>query len=69
MHPKAWRRVHFDNRTADVLVRLGDILDEEIDAAHIQSHGHDRALGHVAIVGVDHIREVDRRAPGGQVCR
>ena len=67
MHAEPRRRVHLDNRAADLLVAFGDVGDQEIHAAHIQPDRLDGAFGHVLVVGVADIGHVDRGAAGRQV--
>ena len=67
MHAEARRRVHLDNGAADVLVGLGDVVDQEIDPAHVQPDGHHGAFGHVLVVGMHDVGHVNRRAAGRQV--
>ena len=70
VHAEARRRVHFTDRTADVLVRLGDVGGEEIHAADVEADGLDRAHRHLGVVGmydVGHVRGgTARRQVGGE---
>jgi len=64
MHTKPRRRVNFHDCATDFLVRLGNVLCQEIDTTHIQPHGADRPLGHFPVIGVDHIGQVNGSATG-----
>ena len=38
------------------------VLGQEIDAADIEADSFDRAYGHLAIVGMNRVSDIDRRA-------
>ena len=67
MHAEARRRVDLADAAADILVGLGDVGREEIDAADVQPDGADRAHRHLAVVGVDDVGHVDGRAAGREI--
>ncbi len=46
-------------------VALGNILGEKIHAAHVQADRPHRALGHLAVVGMDDVGDVRGGAAGG----
>ena len=67
MHAEARGGVDLADAAADVLVGLGDVGGEEVDAADVEADGADGADRHLAVVGVDDVGDVDRRAAGRQV--
>ena len=67
MHAKARSRVHFADAAADGAVALGDVLRQEVHAADIQADGANGALGHLAIVGMNHVGDVGGGAAGREV--
>ena len=67
VHAEARRGVDLADAAADVLVGLGDVGGEEVDAADVEADGADGADRHLAVVGVDHVGDVDGRAAGRQV--
>ena len=67
VHAKAGRRVHFADAAADAAVALGNILREKIHAAHVEADGAHRALGHLAVVGMDDVGDVGGGAAGGKI--
>ncbi len=69
MHTKSRSRIDFANATPGFPIRLGNVFGQEVNAADIQTDRLDRALGHRPIVGMDHIRHIDRRTASRQVCR
>ena len=60
MHAEAGSGVDFADAAADLPVALGDVADQEIDAADVKADGGHRAHRHVAVVGMDHVGHVGR---------
>jgi hypothetical protein len=69
VHAKARGRIALADATTHVAVGAGDIRGNEIDAPNIQAEGEDGALGHHAIVRVNDVRDIHRRAARTQVRR
>ena len=67
VHAEAGRGIDLADAAADVLVGLGDVLGQEIDAADVEADRHDGAHRHLAIVGMDDVGDVDRGAAGREV--
>ncbi len=67
VHAEAGRGVDLADAAADVLVGLGDVGGEEVDAADVEADGADGADRHLAVVGVDDVGDVDRGAAGREV--
>ena len=67
MHAKAGGRVDLADGPAGGSIGLGDITGQEVHARHIQTDGAGGALGHLAVVRVDHIGHVHGRATSGEV--
>ena len=73
----AWRNVHAETRArvdfadaaAGLAVGLADVLGQEIHAADVEIDSLDGADGHLAVVRVNHVGDVDRGTAGRQVCR
>ena len=65
VHAKSRCGIDFAYATTDLLVALGDVGNQKIDAAHIETDSGNRPHGHVAIVGMDHVGHVGRRAASG----
>ena len=64
---KPGRGVDLADRAADVLVRLGDVGREEVDAADVEADRLDGAHGHLDVVGVHEVGHVGRGAAGREV--
>jgi hypothetical protein len=67
VHAEAGRGVDLADRAADVLVALGDVGGDEVDAANVEPDRAHRAHRHVAVVGMDDVGDVGGGAAGGQV--
>ena len=67
MHAKSRRRIHFADAAADLFVAIGDIADQKIDAADIESDRRHRAFGHVAIIRVNHVGDIGCGTTGGKI--
>ena len=67
VHAEAGRRVALHDRAAHIAPGLRDVGRQEVHAAHVQPDGLDRALGHVPVVRMHHVRQVDGRSAGGEV--
>jgi hypothetical protein len=67
VHAESRRGIHLADGAADFLVRLGDIGAEEVDSAHIETDGLNRAHRHLDVVGVDLIGHIGGGAPSGEI--
>ena len=67
MHAEARRCIDLADGPAHVLVRLGDIGAEEIDAGDVQTDGQGSTHRHLTVVGVHLIGHIDRGAACRQV--
>ena len=67
VHAETGRRVDLADAAADLAVALADVRGDEVHAAHIETDGLRGANGHLAVVRVDHVGEVDGGAAGGEV--
>ena len=69
MHPEPRGRVHLANPAADLAVALTDVGSDEVDAADVETDGLRRADGHLAIVRVHDVGEINRRTTRREVAR
>jgi hypothetical protein len=67
VHAEAGGGVDLADRRPGLLVGPADVGTEEIDPADIEADGLDRAHRHFAVVRVNDVGHVDRRAPGREV--
>ena len=67
MHAEPGRSVDLADAAADFAVGKRDVLREEVDAADVKADRLDRAHRHVAVVRVDDVRDVGRRAARREV--
>ena len=67
VHPEPGRRVDLADGAADLLVGLGDVGGEEVDAAHVEADRLYRANRHLDVVGMDQVGHVDGGAAGGEI--
>ena len=67
VHAKAGGGVDLADGTAGLAVGAGDVGGQKIDAGDVEADGQGRPLRHLAVVRVDQIGDVDRRAAGRQV--
>ena len=67
MHAESRGGIYFADTAADASIALGDVGRQEVHATHVETDGAHRALGHLAIVRVDHVGYIGRGAAGRKV--
>ena len=67
MHTKSRPGIHLGDATADIFIGVGNIVGKKIDTTDIESNRTDRANGHLTIIRMHHIGNVDRCTAGRQV--
>jgi hypothetical protein len=67
VHAEAGGGVDLADAAADLAVGAGDVGGDEVDAGDVEADRLGGAHGHLAVVGVDDVGEVDRGAAGAEV--
>ena len=64
VHSEPRRGVDLANASTYVFERLGDVLGEEVDAGYVQTDGLGGPFGHVFVVGMHNVGDVQSSAAG-----
>jgi len=59
VHAEARPRIYLDDGAADVFIRMGNIVGEEVDPAYIETNRTHRTYRHFAIVRVHHVGQIN----------